>query len=89
MMEMIQKRTMIFGSAHPFSSKWWWMGAIMKIRLPVVRKEKTWRITLTVSARKTPWRMALATSFLVSTASVPSPPPRAREPTSPMKTEAG
>ena len=22
---MIQKRTMTFGSAQPFSSKWWWM----------------------------------------------------------------
>ena len=32
MIEMIQNRTMIFGSAHPCSSKWWWIGAIRKIR---------------------------------------------------------
>ena len=32
---MIQKRTMIFGSAQPFFSKWWWMGAMRKMRLPV------------------------------------------------------
>ncbi len=37
MMDMIQKRTMIFGSAQPFSSKWWWMGAILNTRRPVVR----------------------------------------------------
>src|SRR6185369_14752405 len=32
---MIQKRTITFGSAQPLSSKWWWMGAILKTRLPV------------------------------------------------------
>ena len=31
---MIQKRTMIFGSGQPFFSKWWWIGAIRKMRLP-------------------------------------------------------
>src|SRR5205823_173852 len=30
--EAIQKRTMIFDSDHPISSKWWCMGAILKIR---------------------------------------------------------
>ena len=34
MIVMIQNRTMIFGSATPFSSKWWWMGAMRKIRFP-------------------------------------------------------
>ena len=33
MIDMIQNRTMTLGSAHPFSSKWWWSGAIRKIRL--------------------------------------------------------
>ena len=32
MMEMIQKRTMTRGSGHPSFSKWWWMGAIKKMR---------------------------------------------------------
>ena len=31
---MIQKRTMIFVSDHAFISKWWWIGAIRKTRLP-------------------------------------------------------
>ena len=31
----IQKRTMIFVSDHAFISKWWWIGAIRKTRLPV------------------------------------------------------
>jgi|GEM_PF-4693360 len=26
----------ILGSAHPFNSKWWWTGAILKIRRPLV-----------------------------------------------------
>src|SRR5260370_40381057 len=30
----IQKRTMIFDSDQPSASKWWWMGAILKMRLP-------------------------------------------------------
>ena len=32
---MIQKRTITFGSAQPLSSKWWWIGAMRKMRLPV------------------------------------------------------
>src|SRR5699024_216774 len=31
---IIQKRTTIFDSGHPFFSKWWWMGAIKKTRFP-------------------------------------------------------
>src|SRR5438552_10042930 len=89
MMEMIQKRTMIFGSAQPCSSKWWWMGAMRKIRRPVRLNQNTCSITETISAKKTPWMMALSTSFFVSTASAPRPPPRASDPTSPMNTVAG
>jgi hypothetical protein len=33
--EMIQKRMTICGSAQPCFSKWWWIGAIRKTRLPV------------------------------------------------------
>src|SRR5690606_30015239 len=29
-----QKRVTICGSAQPESSKWWWMGLILKIRFP-------------------------------------------------------
>src|SRR5205823_250431 len=89
MMETIQKRTMIFGSAQPCSSKWWWMGAMRKMRRPVRLNQNTCTITETISAKKTPWMIALSTSFFVSTASTPRPPPRASDPTSPMKTLAG
>lgn len=32
---MIQKRITICGSAQPFFSKWWWIGAIRNTRRPV------------------------------------------------------
>src|SRR5262249_26438587 len=32
MIERIQKRTMICGSGHPRNSKWWWIGAMRKMR---------------------------------------------------------
>ena len=42
---MIQKRTMIFVSDQAFISKWWWIGAIRKTRLPRHLKLTTWMIT--------------------------------------------
>src|SRR5690606_40106958 len=47
--EMIQKRTITRGSGQPFSSKWWWMGAIRNTRFPVSLNEATWIITDRVS----------------------------------------
>ena len=38
---MIQSLTTTFGSSHPFISKWWWMGAIRKIRLPLDLNDST------------------------------------------------
>ena len=35
MADTIQNRTTIFCSAQPSFSKWWWIGAIRKTRLPV------------------------------------------------------
>ena len=32
---MIQKRITTVGSDQPICSKWWWIGAILKTRLPV------------------------------------------------------
>ena len=32
---IIQYRITIVDSAHPFFSKWWWIGAILKILFPV------------------------------------------------------
>ena len=52
-MVTIQKRTMIFVSDQAFISKWWWIGAIRKTRLPVVRKAITWIATDSASITKT------------------------------------
>src|SRR5690606_1173234 len=55
---MIQKRMTICGSVQPICSKWWWIGAILKTRLPVSRKETTWTITEIASSTKRPPTMA-------------------------------
>src|SRR5262249_57983010 len=54
MMATIQKRTMICGSGQPRSSKWWWMGAIRKIRLRRSRNPTTWPITHTAPTSTPP-----------------------------------
>ena len=51
---MIRKRNMIFVSLHAFISKWWWIGAIRKTRLPKRRRLITWMITLAASMTKMP-----------------------------------
>ena len=38
---MIQNRITICGSAQPFFSKWWWIGAIRKIGVSVRLQQKT------------------------------------------------
>ncbi len=38
-LEMIQKRITTVDSCHPSRSKWWWIGAIRKTRLPVSLNE--------------------------------------------------
>ena len=78
-----------FVSLQPFFSKWWWSGAIRKMRLPVVLKLTTCMITLTASTMKSPPMTSEVTSVLVSTASAAKPAPRASEPVSPMKIDAG
>ena len=50
----IQKRTMIFVSDQAFISKWWWIGAIRKIRRPQYLNEMTCRITESASITKMP-----------------------------------
>jgi hypothetical protein len=39
--EMIQNRITICGSVQPNCSKWWWIGAILKMRFPVSLKDAT------------------------------------------------
>ena len=69
---MIQKRTMIFGSAQPLEFEVMVDGG--HLEHPLARldlKLATWVITDRVSIKKTPWRIADKNSFLVSTARVP------------------
>jgi len=53
---MIQKRTTTCGSDQPSCSKWWWIGAILKTRLPVSLNDATWTMTDRVSTTKRPRR---------------------------------
>ena len=76
-------------------SKWWWMGAMRKSRLPVpVRRrvalnQVTCSITETVSTTKTPPSTMSSSSVRVRIARPASAAPRASEPVSPMKICAG
>ena len=45
---------MIFVSDHAFISKWWWIGAIRKMRLPHYLNEITCSITESASITKMP-----------------------------------
>ena len=85
----IQKRTMIFVSDHAFISKWWWIGAIRKIRRPHHLKVSTWSITESASITKMPPTSTSSSSTLRKIAIAASAPPSAIEPVSPMKTSAG
>ena len=58
-------------------------------RLPVALKLTTWTITERASTMKRPPITSEQTSVLVRTASAAKAPPRASEPVSPMKIEAG
>src|SRR6476659_498672 len=60
-----------------------------KTRLPVSLNETTCTITETASSTNSPPTMPSTTSCLVATAMAPSMPPRASEPVSPMKIDAG
>ena len=64
----IQKRRMIFVSDHACSSKWWWIGAIRKTRLPRVWNQKTWIRTDSASMTKMPPMMISSSSVWVMTA---------------------
>ncbi len=59
------------------------------MRLPVSLNETTWTITDTASSTNNPPTMPSTISCLAATATVPSSPPSASDPVSPMKIEAG
>src|SRR5436190_8127315 len=92
---MIQKRTTTCVSVQPLFSKWWCSGAISRMRRPVpyfffvYLKYATWIITETASTTKMPPMIASTISCRTITAMVPSAPPSASAPTSPMNTCAG
>ena len=92
---MIQKRITTCVSVQPLFSKWWCSGAINRMRRPspylrlVYLNQPTWIITDSASTTKTPPMIASAISCRVITAIVPSAPPSASAPTSPMNTCAG
>ena len=77
------------GSGQPLSSKWWWIGAIRKMRLPVSLKLATCIITDSVSMTKMPPITSSTASWRTITAMVPSAAPSASAPMSPMNTIAG
>src|SRR5271155_5846567 len=65
------------------------MGAILKIRFLRSLYDPTCRITDTASITNTPPINGSNSSCLMITATVPIAPPKASDPTSPMKTSAG
>ena len=67
----------IVDSAQPFFSKWWWIGAIIKILLPVSLKEATCTITEIASNTKSPPVIANTISCFVVTPTAPKDPPKA------------
>ena len=94
-MVMIQKRTTTCVSFQPFFSKWWCSGAIWNSRRPAPKRrlvylnQVTCNITDSASTTKMPPMMASTISCRTMTAMVPSAPPSASAPTSPMNTWAG
>ena len=86
---IIQNLITIVDSAQPFFSKWWWIGAILKILLPVNLKETTCIITDTVSKTNKPPIIAKTISCLTIIAIAAKDPPKDNEPVSPIKIFAG
>src|SRR3954471_24765760 len=60
-----------------------------KTRLPVNLNDPTWMTTDAASSTNTPPTITRTNSCLMRSATVPSAPPSASEPTSPMKMSAG
>ena len=86
---MIQKRTMIFVSLHAFISKWCWIGAIRKMRLPQYLNDSTCKITESATSAKMPPTKSSNSSTLSMIAIAAIPPPIAIAPVSPKNTSAG
>ena len=89
MIAMIQNLITIVDSAHPFFSKWWWIGAIIKTLFPVSLKDTTWIMTETVSKTNNPPIIARTISCLTIIATAAKEPPKDKDPVSPIKIFAG
>ena len=76
-------------SFQPLSSKWCCSGAMRNTRLPVILKLVTWMITDREMTTNSPPMIAPSSSVRVTMVRPAMPPPRAREPVSPMKIFAG
>ena len=76
-------------SGQPLSSKWWWIGAILKMRRPNSRKLATCRITEVVSMTNSRPRIGNSSAVDELSARAARPVPMASEPVSPMKICAG
>ena len=59
------------------------------MRFFVRRKETTCKITDNASKTNIPPTITKSNSFFINNATVPRAPPKAKEPTSPIKIEAG
>lgn len=77
-------------SDHPLNSKWWCIGAILKIRLPPDNlKYVTCIMTDNTSIKYINPIIAMKIGILSIKAEADTKPPNAREPVSPIKTLAG
>ena len=85
----IQKRSVIFSSGQPTSSKWWWSGAIRNSRRPCHLNHRIWAMSWTVSRTNTRPMTGSSMTWPVMSAMTASVAPSARAPESPMKTSAG
>src|SRR5690606_8040894 len=71
-MAMIQKRITTVDSFHPSCSKWCWIGAMPKIRLPVLLNQITRTMMLTVSITHKPPTISTTIASLAAAAIAPS-----------------
>ena len=76
-------------SFHPLYSKWWCIGAISNIFLPLNFFDRSWIITDSVSITKIKQIKGRTKIVSVSIAITPIVAPSAKEPVSPMKNFAG
>ena len=73
--EKLQNTVTTLTSLQPDSSKWWWIGLILKTRTPRVLKEMTWMMTESASQTNTRPMTASRISVCVRMPTAASAPP--------------